>query len=179
MAVIPYVAQTWTDGVSSASAARMLVLENGISEVSLAPAVRVYHNATQSITTATETALSFNSERFDQVAGAASTQHDTVTNNTRLTCRYAGVYHIIGNAGFSGNATGVRIYQIRLNGATEIARAESTGSTAYNSVQTVATLYVLAVNDYVELTVTQNSGGSLATLQAGNYSPEFMMVRVG
>jgi hypothetical protein len=40
----------------------------------------VYHNADQTITNATLTAINFNSERFDTDAF-----HDNSTNNTRLT----------------------------------------------------------------------------------------------
>ena len=97
--VIPYVKQTWTDGSGGGtpiSAARLGVLEEGILDSSLAPAVRVFHNASQSITNSTLTALAFNSERFDQAGGVASTMHDTVTNNSRLTAIYAGVYMIGG-----------------------------------------------------------------------------------
>src|SRR6266576_1935140 len=94
--VIPYVAQTWTDGVSAASAARLTVIEAGVHEAHFQPAVRVFHNAAQSLTTGVATALAFNSERFDQAGNVADTQHDTVTNNSRLTCRYAGVYLISG-----------------------------------------------------------------------------------
>src|SRR5262245_1380457 len=94
MPTIPYVKQTWTDGASSCNAARNNVHENGLFEISYAPAVHVTHNANQSINTATDTVLAFNTERFDQCANTADTMHDTVTNNSRLTCRYAGVYQI-------------------------------------------------------------------------------------
>src|SRR5712671_3909345 len=96
--VVPYVKQTWIDnnGANPVSAARLGVLEEGILDVSQAPAVRVFHNAAQSTTNITQTVLAFNSERYDQAAGAAAAQHDTVTNNSRLTCLYAGIYKITG-----------------------------------------------------------------------------------
>ena len=53
MAVIPYVKQTWTDGVSALSAARMAVIESGVNDVSYAPAVRAWAGATTSCTTGT------------------------------------------------------------------------------------------------------------------------------
>src|SRR5919108_3473294 len=96
----PYVKQTWVDGVSTCSAARNTYQEEGISAAHLQPSVRVFHNATQSITTATETALAFNSERWDTAFGSASTQHDTATNNSRLTAQYAGKYLVVGHVGF-------------------------------------------------------------------------------
>src|SRR5262245_3650198 len=93
--VIPYVKQTWTDGSGGGtpiSAARLGVLEEGILDVSQAPTVRVTHSANQNINTGTQTQVAFNTEDWDQAAGASSTMHDNVTNNTRLTCRYAGIY---------------------------------------------------------------------------------------
>lgn len=172
--VFPYTKQTWTDGVSSCSAARNNVHEDGIFNAHNAPAVRVFHNATQNITNNTTTVLAFNSERFDQAGGAASTQHDTATNNSRLTCRYAGVYVISGSIQWNSSAVQSDIY-IRLNGATVIA---ADIAVADQRAHNVSTMYVLAVNDYVELLVTQNSGGTIGVTSSANYSPEFMMVRV-
>lgn len=132
---------------------------------------RAYHNANQSITSATLTVLALNSERYD-----TDTIHDTATNNSRLTCKTAGVYAISGNVSFAANATGLRELDILLNGATMIA-----SKTVGNVGGTVATIvdvgcdYLLAVNDYVELRVYQDSGGALNVLSTGNYTPEFSM----
>lgn len=178
--VIPYAAQTWTDDVSTGSAARFNVLEEGVKDVSLAPCVRVYHSVNQAVVTATLTALAFNSERFDQAAGAASTQHDTVTSNSRLTCRYAGIYQITGCAEFSANATGYRDLRVYLNTATMIAlNRDVTASGSLTSEMNVSTLYSLAVNDYVELMVYQTAGVNVNVTASANWSPEFSMVRVG
>jgi hypothetical protein len=49
---------------------------------------------------------------------------------------------------------------------------------ATGNYQVVTALYDLAVNDYVELHVRQNSGISLNVAASSNYSPEFMMTRV-
>lgn len=179
MPTVPYVKQTWTDGVSSASAARLTVIENGINDVSFAPAVRVTHNANQSITSGVLTALAFNTERFDQAGNTSDTQHDNVTNNSRLTCRYAGVYQITGLAAFAPNATGIRQIQIRLNATTIIASTDHIAASAgTGSELAVTSLYSLAVNDFVELMALQTSGAGLNVNQANNYTPEFMMVRV-
>jgi hypothetical protein len=180
--VVPYTKQVWVDnnGANPVSAARMGVLEEGILDVSQAPAVRVFHNTTQSITSALQTVLAFNSERYDQAAGAASTQHDTVTNNSRLTCLYAGIYKITGHIEFAANATGLRLVNIQLNGTTEIARQETLNLGGADPCSlTVTSDYALAVNDYVQLRAYQSSGGALNVTVSANFSPEFMMVRVG
>ena len=179
--VIPYVKQTWTDGSGGGtpiSAARLGVLEEGILDVSQAPAVRVTHNTTQSITnTGAFVALAFNTERFDQAGGAASTQHDTVTNNSRLTCLYAGVYMIWGNWQWASTpASGSYTCAIRLNGATELCRSNPV-SLDIRSHQ-ISTIASLAVNDYVELCLAQNTAGAININSAAQISPEFAMVRV-
>lgn len=179
MPIVPYVKQTWTDGVSSGSAARFAVIESGVHEVSLAPAVRVFHSANQTLTTSVEAALAFNSERFDTAAGAAATHHDTATNNSRLTVLYAGKYLVSGTVRFAANATGARQVRVRLNGATFIAAVQiPTSSAGSTTTLNVTALYDMAVNDYVELMAFQTSGGDLAAEVQANISPEFMMVRV-
>jgi len=176
-----YTPQTWADllaGGTPTSAARFNQIEANIKNADYRAAARVFHNAAQSITNNTATALAFNSERYDQENNTASTIHDTVTNNSRLTCRTAGVYEIKGCIEFAGNSTGDRAISIRLNGTTVI-------GTDYRAVPasgvgriSVSSAYALAVNDYVELLAFQTSGGSLNVNSTGNYSPEFSMVLV-
>jgi hypothetical protein len=107
--------------------------------------------------------------------------HDTVTNNSRLTCRYAGKYLISGSVEYAANATGVRLTSIRHStGATNIASMCTAAASAGDAtMHTVATIYDMAVNEYVELTAYQSSGGALNVVVTGNRSPEFSMVRVG
>lgn len=135
---------------------------------------RVYHNAAQSIDTATPTALAFNSERYD-----TDVIHDTVTNNSRLTCKTAGKYLIIGNLTWQANTTGQRGTSILLGGVTQLAYlyVDPVGSGKPRAF--IATIYSLAVNDYVQLIATQNSGIALTIDVEANISPEFMMQRIG
>lgn len=134
---------------------------------------RVYNNANITISTASDTALTFNSERYD-----ADTIHDTGSNTSRLTCKTAGKYIIVGHVEFASNATGARQVFIRLNGTTDIGRQAylSPGSATRFCITTI---YDLALNDYIELVVWQNSGGNLDVVAAGNRSPEFSMQRIG
>lgn len=139
------------------------------------PRARVYHNANQSIGNAAAATLNFNSERYD-----SHVQHDTSTNNERLTCKTAGRYRITAHAAWAANATGARQIFIRLNGTTLI--AGQSGASTGGSIGTetsISTTYDLALNDYVEVRVYQDSGGSLNVTSSGNYSPEFMMERIG
>jgi len=173
---------TWVDGSgggTSIDAADLNANDLGVFNAFYQPCSRVTHNAAQAITTGTNTALAFNTERFDQAGNTTDTMHDTVTNNSRLTCRYAGVYQITGNIEWAGNATGDRSVGIRLNGTTFIGQERRVASTTVTHEQFISTLYAMAVNDYVELIVNQTSGGNLNVSQVANISPEFMMVRVG
>lgn len=117
---------------------------------------RVTKSAVESISNGTETALAFDQEDFDTHA-----QHDNSTNNERLTCKIAGKYLITASAQFAANGTGQRFAWIRHGGSTKLA---GTGQDAGASEQTrlsVSTIYELAVGEYVEVTVWQNSGGAL------------------
>lgn len=115
-------------------------------------------------------ALTFDSERVD--VGA---MHDLVTNPGRITVPAggAGFYTIGGQIEFDGNATGRRGIQIRLNGATVIAREETPSIGANDQPITLVTAYQLAAGDYVELMGYQNSGGNLNMLASSAYAPEF------
>jgi hypothetical protein len=138
------------------------------------PAARVFHGVLQSLANATPTVLAFDSERFD-----TDVIHDTVVNNSRLTCKTAGKYLITGNVEFDVNATGFRAVSVRLNvGATVIAAQQQPATTGTTTIVSLSTLYDLAVNDYVQLFGYQNSGGALNVAVSANYSPEFGMVRV-
>lgn len=161
---------------SAAIAYSKLALTGAILAADLAsqPAARAYHNAAQSIANSTVTTLAFNSERFD-----TNTIHDTSSNNSRLTCQTAGRYQITANVEFASGGGNRRLVQILLNGATAIGRVDLAPQSGSASVYVVSTVYQLAVSDYVEVQVFQDSGGALNVTNTGNYSPEFMMARVG
>ena len=137
---------------------------------------RVYHSSAQSIPKDTDTALAFNSTRWD-----TDEIHDPVTNNSRLTCKTAGKYVIFGQAHLEWNAgqSGIRIIKIRLNGATEIIEhsweRNNDGPTRMNC----ATIWNMGVNDYVELVLHHGDTVSRSTIVTGNTTTEFMMQRVG
>lgn len=134
---------------------------------------RVFHSVGQSIATATWVAHNFDSERWD-----TDGIHDNATNNTRLTAKTAGKYSISATLTF-GSGTGSRQIKIRLNGVTDIAMDGRPPISSGSTPLTIETKYNLAVNDYVECLVFQNSGGALSTSKLANFSPEFMMQKIG
>lgn len=154
----------------------VLAVANGGSGISTNNTVRAYNSGNLSITNNLETLLTFDSERFDN-----NSMHSTSSNTGRLTATVAGTYVITATLTFASNVIGVRYAYIRLNGATLIAitKLPLAGQGGLNDWMGVATIYTLAASDYVEVVVFQNSGGSLNVINAGNYSPEFAMARVG
>lgn len=132
---------------------------------------RVYHNANQSINNNTWTALAMNSERFD-----TDVIHDNATNNSRLTCKTATKYLIGAHIEFASNVVGQRQLALWLNGATFIGVVTLDNAGTDSTRLTIASVYDLAVNDYVECRANQVSGGALNVIAAGNYTPEFWMV---
>jgi len=136
---------------------------------------RVYNSSNISIDNATQTQLTFDSERYD-----TDLIHSTVANTSRLTCQTAGKYAIFGGVRFaSGAANTRRLVYLLLNGNTVIAQTQETSPNAQIQYQTIGTIYDLSVGEYVELQVYQDSGSALNVEVAANYSPEFMIQRIG
>lgn len=134
---------------------------------------RVFNNANISIPNSSDTALTFNSERWDD-----NTIHDTSTNPGRLTATIEGRYQICGGVTWAANATGNRNLSIRLNGSTTIALEAEKSLSAGKSHYTICTTTQLAAAGYAELMAFQDSGGALNVELAANRSPEFMMQRL-
>lgn len=142
-------------------------LSDDITFLANPPKARVYNSANLTLTTATLTALTFNTERQD-----SDTMHSTATNTSRLTFTTAGFYVIGGHARFAANATGYRELQFRLNGTTNIAAVIDHTATAVARELCLTTGYQFAAGDYVELMAYQTSGGNLDVEATGNHSPE-------
>lgn len=135
--------------------------------------IRVSNSGAPSIPNVTETALTFDTERWD-----TDTIHSTSSNTSRLTAKTAGKYLIFGNVRWTSNGTGIRIILIKLNGTTNIAYVRVAAIVTDAEEMQVVTHYHLAANDYVELYAYQSSGGSLDITVSGEYSPVFGMVKV-
>jgi hypothetical protein len=135
---------------------------------------RVYDDAVRSIPSGSWTKRAFPHERWD-----TDTIHDNVTNNSRLTCKTAGKYLIVGQVAMvmlSGKELNASIL---LNGATYISLNGLTAAVATSFNCIVSTVYELAVNDYVELQILHNNGVATNDASTANYVPEFMMQRIG
>lgn len=125
------------------------------------PACRVSHNTTQSLTSGTEATLAFNTEALD-----TDTMHDTVTNNSRITFKTAGLFVVTWGFTVAADNDYLWIYSyLRLNGTTLIAPGSSIGTQTDNGLSphsAGATLYKFAVNDYVEVRAAQKNTSAAA-----------------
>lgn len=135
---------------------------------------RVYRSTNQDVANETSVKVNFDSERYD-----TDSIHSTVSNNSRLTCKTAGKYMIVFHGYMTANANGDRRFQIYLNNGTYIAVSRLGLDPSGYASMPVSTIYDLAVDDYVEAVVYQNSGSTLQLVSYGNFTPEFMMQRIG
>lgn len=111
------------------------------------------------IATGAITALTFDSELFDTDA-----YHSTSSNTSRITIPSgkAGKYIISVVTYFDPNATGARAAYIRKNGANiNFVQGGYTASGTLAAGLTISLTADLAVGDYIEAAVFQNSGGNL------------------
>lgn len=128
----------------------------------------------QSITSGATTALTFTTgEDFDTESG-----HDAVTNNTRFTCQTAGVYELTGGFSFAGDTTGQRYGLWYKNGAVINGGSVRGPGSANATILAMRSLLVtLAVSDYIELFVHQNTAGALLTLVSTDSMSTFSVKR--
>lgn len=117
----------------------------------------LYKSANQSISDSTYTAATFDLELFDTDAF-----HDNVTNNARITIPSgkAGKYLLVATADITANSTGIRQVGFWKNGTIQRSQVAVSATSAGESKITVSGIFDLAVSDYVEFRVYQNSGAS-------------------
>lgn len=126
------------------------------------PVFAVYASAQNNLTNNTFTKITLNTEEFDSAGYFDS------TTNYRFTPLVAGYYQFICAINVNAAASGVVIAAFFKNGS-EFKRC---GQTSLNSASTnspggSAIIYMNGSTDYVELYCLQNSGGTVATSNAG------------
>jgi len=135
---------------------------------------RVTNSVSITISTATLTFLTFDTERYDTDA-----IHRLLSNTDRLTANTAGKYIITSEVRFVSNVTGRRQIAIELNGTTVIAAQEWDTNQNQATFMSITTIYDMAVTDFVRVRVFQDSGGNLDAFKSADESPEFSMQRIG
>lgn len=119
-----------------------------------------WRNTTQTINSATDTALLLNSEAFDTHGF-----HSTTTNTSRLTIPtgMGGLYLVSGAIRFANNPNGGRVASIRLNGGIFISQVPLLNAGDIATGVPTQAMTQLAAGDYVELFAWHSVGAALST----------------
>lgn len=141
---------------------------------SLAP--HAHRTSTLSVANSTDTTVT-----WQDATGNGLGWWSAGTNPTRVTVRAAGRYVASCFSRWAGNGTGYRTAEIRLNGSTIIGRGAQISAAAGAPTQfsVVSPPLDLAIGDYVELIVWQNSGGALDLLHQNIYSNGLALAYIG
>ena len=115
-------------------------------------------SAAQSVSNATWTAITWNQENYDTDAF-----HDTSTNNTRITipAGKGGKYLIASNLKNVANSSGSRLLKIQKNGADIFYGNWMSAVNGHSTITVASQVIALAVADYIEVNLYQDSGGAL------------------
>lgn len=122
----------------------------------------VTQTSAQTLTTSTDTVITFNAETFD-----TNSFHDTSTNTGRITIPtgLGGYYRFYFTVGLNAQTNGRRMCSLRLNGSSKIFTVE-TSELGQNFVQPTLTdtgTVSLSAGDYLECVYYQDSGSSINT----------------
>jgi hypothetical protein len=121
--------------------------------------------ATQSIATASFTALNWGVDLIDPTA-----LHSTASNNSNIYIKTSGFYEITAQVLFDVNATGNRQIRLYKNGASiDRTTAISMANTAVNTFLTTSGFEYLVSGDYISAFAYQNSGGALNVVSNESY----------
>ena len=128
-----------------------------------APHCRAVRSATQSLTTAAWTAISFTGTESFDVGG----MHSTASNQDRVTipAGEAGKYTYGGSIDFDNNVTGLRGARFTLNGVA-FGPALTVTSVGFCSLLVPSDFTAFAAGDILRLEGRQDSGGNLDVLSA-------------
>lgn len=147
--------------------------ESGTQSITTTQSVKAVKMTNQSIESGSIITIDFDSEEFD-----TNTLHDNSINNSRLTCKIAGIYLCTLQIDFEENVTGSRAVQLLKNGTIAISGTQANALQVGDTVVTILGVCQLAINDYVEGQAYQSSGGALNV--QGNVLGTFLtMTKIG
>jgi hypothetical protein len=165
---------TVTNRIVTADSCAGSLLETTVDSVDVRglPSCKAFSSIHLSIANNTATTVLFDSEEWD--TGAL---HSTSVNTGRLTAPVAGIYSVATQILWDASTTGQRAVTIRANGSTVVAQ-EIIDSGGTSPQQSVSGHAKLAAGEYVEVRVTQISGGALQILGGAGLS-SFSMAYLG
>lgn len=134
---------------------------------------RVHRTTNQSITTAVETGIQFNSVDFDDEA-----VHSVVGGVSRFTAKSAGTYEVIAEAVWTANPNGGRALYLIRNGTDYVGMRQMLNTGSWEPIMQVTTgPLFLAAGDYVELHAYHDAGATVDVKTAG-FSPWMTIKRL-
>lgn len=138
---------------------------------------KVTRTATQSISTASITAVQWDSESG---GWDTATMHDNSTNNTRITVPTTGKWLLQASIVFAASGSGTERYaEFYLNATTRLEGSDFAFSGSTNTFGMIQMTASLTASDYVEVRVYQDSGGALNILQSASRYPYFSATLLG
>lgn len=160
MATTPH---TFVAGVDHTTAPYLNSHTDAISEVQNPACVWVYNSANISIADSTATVITFNTELYDAFA-----MHGVGGAHLTIPSGWDGDWEWDLKIQWASSATGYREVRARLNGATDIWLDRRPAFATFASHQAChVPAYPMVAGDYMELVVTQTSGGALNATAAG------------
>lgn len=161
-----------TDVVLSRTAANVLTLASGDLFESDYVGCVLTHNTTQTITTALDTELSWNTETLDPLGFHSGTGADIV-----IPTGLGGLYVVTAWCGWATSSTGYRMIYLFHEGENSSFGADrvTAGATSFNVENCVSAVYWLADGDTISVRVRHTQGSNTTV----NAEPQFGMVRIG
>lgn len=136
-------------------------------------APRVYRNDALTLTTGTNTLITWQADERDDYGMWAS------GSPTVLTCQVPGRYVAGLDVRFAGNATGIRSGWIELNSTTVVGRVRMAPAASIPTQLTVCSqAFTMSIGDTVRAYVEQTSGGNLDLVVSGS-SPSLSLMYLG
>lgn len=158
---------------SEASGAKKAISIGTLFASDQAKCAKVRHASNQNLANDTTVTLAFDTEDYD-----TDTMHDTSTNNSRITCKTAGKYHI--HASVTINKTPLNLqFTLYLNNTTSIAEVyrKYVKQSGYCTIN-ISTDYELDVDDYIEVKIKQDYGETLSALGDRAWTPIFEVFKI-
>lgn len=155
------------DGVDATQNANIAALQSATTVSTFF----VRNTVAQSVNSGAFTALTFNTDDNDSDNG-----HSTVSNTDRYTVQKSGLWMVSAGVSFVGNATGIRIARITLNGnvvAGSSLSANNLGVAEFSQVNTRIVRVQCIAGDILRVEAFQNSGVALNTGTTDYVQPSF------
>lgn len=173
----PYTPTTWVEDVTKLGPTNMNKIEQGLVDVHAFVGAKVRQENAQSISTAVNTLLVFDTEELDTHGFWTPGAPDRMT----IPAGMAGVYLCIGQLEWAQTSVAGtrRICLVNASGGTVYAEAYQPASPSVRTAQTVSVIMPLPAGGTFALIGYQDSGVSIATVPTSSVDPSLMIARLG